>query len=219
MRARNVVRGWIQDLLVGCISNVGIVACTLFVFSCSSAQGAGAAAIGEPRSDIAVLRFVINHAPVDGYVADDEAVHFREEKFAQEATGSAASVVNSSLHPSVNFLSAIFSPDERLETKLPANLLLSGSISMPVILPPSMRGWAASHQAGVLATAHLILKEVDGNIFKEFDATIKWDDVRWSTGGRARKARNPDDVLSDAVKVVAVKGTLKLLESLKSGRL
>jgi hypothetical protein len=96
-------------------------------------------------------------------------------------------------------------------------MTFSGTISLPVSLPPYVIGLRAHNRKGVFATAHFTLRDAEGKIIAEQQVSIRWDDVRWTRGSpRWRRNRLRDDVLEDAVRKVFARGVWQLSRQLEN---
>lgn len=92
---------------------------------------------------------------------------------------------------------------------------LTGRVSVPSSLPSDLRGSRASFVKGALAQAHLELRDAGGVLITSADASLRWKDVRWTTGGpKTRRARGVDPVLIEAVVRVMDRAILKLVSQL-----
>lgn len=69
-------------------------------------------------------------------------------------------------------------------------LLLSGTLAIPIALPPEYRGSHAFFQKGALAVARMELRDSNGTLLTTVEATVHWKDVRWTRGShKTRRAR------------------------------
>lgn len=79
-------------------------------------------------------------------------------------------------------------------------LSMTGSVRLPLSLPPGVIGLRASSRKGPFATAVVTLKRSDGSVLASEERTLRWKDVRWTRGGRVRRNRKVDDVLANSVR-------------------
>lgn len=86
--------------------------------------------------------------------------------------------------------------------------VLTGTVRLPVSLPPGQTGGRAMFRKGTFATATVALQR-DG-VVRQQEVRLGWRDVRWVSGARTRRARKLDDVLADALRK-AVDHAVKLL--------
>lgn len=94
-------------------------------------------------------------------------------------------------------------------------MTFSGTISLPVSLPPYVIGLRAHNRKGVFATAHFTLRDTEGKSIAEQQVLLKWDDVRWTSGApRWRRKRQRDDVLKDAVRKASARGVWQISRQL-----
>ena len=92
---------------------------------------------------------------------------------------------------------------------------LTGRLSVPSILPSDLRGSRAAFKSGVLALAHLELRDAGGVLVTSADASLRWKDVRWTTGGpKTRRARRVDAVLLDAADRAMNRAAVELVSRL-----
>jgi len=82
---------------------------------------------------------------------------------------------------------------------------ITGTVQIPVSLPPDVKGIRAHRQKGRLAAATVKLLGPDGKSIREAEASLSWHEVRWLVGApHFRRYRSPEEVLRDAAhKVVA----------------
>ena len=77
---------------------------------------------------------------------------------------------------------------------------LSGEVTMPVSLPPNLKGLAAAGSDGRLATATVRHVDEEGRTLGEGTASLDWNDVRWLSGAKHRRSRPVNQVLFDAAR-------------------
>lgn len=88
---------------------------------------------------------------------------------------------------------------------------ITGTVQIPVSLPPEVRGLHAHRQKGRLAAATVRLLGPDGKTIREAEASLSWGEVRWLTGApRFRRNRPPEEVLRDAVGEVVERAVERL---------
>lgn len=89
--------------------------------------------------------------------------------------------------------------------------VLSGTVSLPLHLPPGVRGRRAWFRPGEFVEAKVTLQQPDGSM-RTAEAHLRWRDVWWTTGAKVRRARPTEDVLRDAVRK-AVDAAVKRLRA------
>ncbi|MES1241215.1 MAG: hypothetical protein ABUT39_06305 [Acidobacteriota bacterium] len=89
--------------------------------------------------------------------------------------------------------------------------VVTGTVRMPVSLPPQVKGLAADSRKGPLASATVRLLDADGNTLREAEAVLTWREARWLEGApRFRRSRRVEAVLADAVDEVVERAVLRL---------
>ena len=89
---------------------------------------------------------------------------------------------------------------------------LSGFVSMPVFLAPEYRGSRAAFREGNLALAQLELRNHRGDLVATAGASVRWGQVRWTTGGyKTRRARRHEASLIDAVELAVERAVRQLV--------
>ncbi len=93
----------------------------------------------------------------------------------------------------------------------PGNWQLSGRVSVPVALPREYRGSRAAFQEGHVAVARLELLDHRRQQLATVEASVRWPQVRWTTGGKTRRVRRPDAALLDAVELAVDRAVRQLV--------
>lgn len=90
-------------------------------------------------------------------------------------------------------------------------LTLTGTIRLPLSLPPRVIGLRAHDRKGTFVTAQFVLRGADGKSVAEQNVALEWDDVRWLTGAPKRRRNRPlNDVLEDAARKAVVRAVKQL---------
>ena len=88
---------------------------------------------------------------------------------------------------------------------------VSGTVRMPVSLPPDVVGLRADRLKGPLAVATVRLLGPDGRTIREAEATLTWRQARWLEGApRFRRNRPPERVLREAAHEVVARAMERL---------
>ena len=98
----------------------------------------------------------------------------------------------------------------------PSGRSISGTLHLPLSLPPDVYGLRASSQKGSLATALIRVMDAGGQTIRTETASIRWRDVRWLRGARVRRNRPTDDVLADAARNVTDRAVKQLAAPMQS---
>jgi len=75
-------------------------------------------------------------------------------------------------------------------------MVVTGTVRMPISLPPKVIGWNAAHRHGHFATATVTVTDAVGRLVSEENATVDWGDVWWFHGGKDAKNYPLDNVLA-----------------------
>ena len=81
-------------------------------------------------------------------------------------------------------------------------LLVTGTVRLPVPLPSHLVGLSAQLRRGRLATANVAIRRADGTTVARAGAMLDWSDVLWTYGGRVQHPRPQEAVLEEAVQEV-----------------
>lgn len=82
-------------------------------------------------------------------------------------------------------------------------VVVTGTIRMPISLPPRVIGWDASRRRGHFATATVTLLDATGKVLSEQNVAVDWGDVWWFQGGKSVHNNRLDQVLGDFVRKAA----------------
>ncbi len=149
-----------------------------------------------------VVPILIEAEPIEGATprADVEAV---AKRLSESATGEAGRrLLKERIAVTV-------------ETTPPAAVVLSGTIRLPLSLPPRVIGLRAHDRQGAFATAHFTLRDAGGKVITEETAMLKWDEVRWLRGGgHYRRNRALDEVLQDTARSATARAVKRLSQKL-----
>ena len=169
---------------------------------------AGAATAGPPPKhpiyeSIAVPEATVNAAPVNGAEPDNEQEWLRQLLVGQAtATGRRA---------------AIERKLARVVEAAPDGYRLQIEVDVPIAFPPGVTGSKAAFQKGALAVARLQLIDENGVARASAEATVRWGQVRWTTGGpKWRRPRPYEAALIDAVEAAVNQAVRRLVRTLSS---
>jgi hypothetical protein len=117
----------------------------------------------------------------------DEATKQAERILARaHVAGEVVRVASTTATPSA--------PDETTASVMPT---VSGTLRLPVSLPPKVRGWNASQRKGRFATVSLTITDPrTGVVLAHSEGTCDWKDAFWTRGARSRRNAPLDDVLA-----------------------
>lgn len=174
---------------------------------------ASAATPTPPLAKVGVIAIAVIPQPLEGAPtrADQDALLRR---LSDEATARAErSLLRQQIAASVERLPSralAAEPAGRSAISMPASgsstgeVYLTGTIRLPLSLPPSItRDWTWFRH-GRFASAEVRLLRADGSTITRAAAILDWSDIRWFSGaGRVRSARPLDDVLVDFVRKAA----------------
>jgi len=164
---------------------------------------AGVAMAGPPPrypiyEVLAVSQATVNVVLVDGAELTDEQEWLRQILVEQAtATGRRAAI------------------DRRLARVIDAasdGYRLKIEVDIPIMLPPEVVGSKAAFQKGALAVARLHLIDEHDTLHAFAEATVRWSQVRWTTGGpKMRRPRPREAALIDAVEVSVNRAVRRLV--------
>lgn len=80
---------------------------------------------------------------------------------------------------------------------------LTGSVRLPISLPPHVIGFNAATRGGVFATGKVTLSKPDGAVIAEEEVKLFWRDGWWMNGARHRHNAPLNEVLADFVRKAA----------------
>lgn len=148
---------------------------------------------GESASPtLAVAPFAVEPQALPG--APDDPGGVLQVLLAEEASSSAREIL----------------AREGLE-RLTGEESITGTVQIPVSLPPDVRGLRARNREGRLATATVRLLGPDGKTVRQAEASLAWWEVRWLEGpARYRRYRSSGEVLRDAVAKVVERAVEQL---------
>jgi hypothetical protein len=144
----------------------------------------------EYLGTVRVVPFQIRERPIPGVTETSGAEALRNH-LADEATARAIRTLRD--HKKANVTEG---PSEG-ETSPDAPLTLSGTVSLPLFVPPRLRGFDAGLRRAPFATAAVTLTRPDGTTVGSEEATLRWKDVRWLRGARRKRNRPIEDILQD----------------------
>ena len=152
---------------------------------------------------VAIPEATVNAVVVDGEEPDDDDEWRRELLIGQAtATGRRAAI------------------ERKLCQVVEAEAdgyLLQIKVDVPIALPPGVVGSNAAFRNGVLAVARLQLRDKTGALLADVEATVRWGQVRWTSGGhKVRRARPPEAALIDAVEAAVNQAMRRLVRTLSA---
>lgn len=77
-----------------------------------------------------------------------------------------------------------------------SRIVVTGTVRMPISLPPNLIGWNGAHHHGTFATAIVTATDAAGTILSRQEVSVNWNDVWWFRGGKAAFVYPLDQVLS-----------------------
>src|SRR5207247_2581193 len=92
-------------------------------------------------------------------------------------------------------------------------LLVTGTVRLPVPLPSHLVGLSAQLRRGRLATVNVAIRRADGTTVARAGAMLDWSDVLWTYGGRVQHPRPQEAVLEEAVQEVVDRAIKRLKQS------
>lgn len=144
---------------------------------------------------VAVAPFTIDPQPFAGAPERADEKEFLK-RLSEEATEQAQrSLIERHIADAATRASSRDAADGRF--------VVTGTIRMPISLPPKVIGWDASRRRGHFATATVILLDATGKALSERDVAVNWDDVWWFQGGKSVHNNRLDRVLEDFVRKAA----------------
>lgn len=145
----------------------------------------------NPSSKVTVLPFTIEPQALPGAPADPKDT--LRTLLAAEAASSAGKALREDLLVTAGATA------------------ITGTVQIPVSLPPDVWGLRAHRQKGRLAAATVRLLGPDKKTIREAEASLSWGDVRWLEGPpRFRRHRSPEEVLRSAVSKVVERAVERL---------
>jgi hypothetical protein len=150
----------------------------------------GGAAINTPRFKKVVLAPIV----VEALPFENTPPHANEaevvRKLSEEATKQAEKIlIQSHIAEEVVLIKPVGAT-----TALPT---VSGTLRLPVSLPPEVRGWKASQRSGRFATVSLTITDPQtGGVLTRSEGTCNWKDALWTRGARIRRSAPLPEVLS-----------------------
>jgi len=164
----------------------------------------GAAPQAPPFAIVAVVPFVVEPLPFPGAPNRPDQDQ-RVRRLAEEASARAArSLVCQQIAGSV----------ERVPSRDAAavQVLVAGTVRLPVSLPPDLHGLRAQMRHGPFVSATVVMQRADGTILAREEAPLNWGDIRWAYGAKFRRFRPLDDILDDFVRKVVDRAIKRLRE-------
>ena len=153
---------------------------------------------------IAVPEATVNAVPMDGSEVDDEPQWLRQLLVGQAtATGRRAAIERK--------LAGIVEV-------APDGYRLQIEVSMPIALPSDVVGSKAAFRKGELVVARMQLLAEQGVPLVLAEATVRWRQVRWTTGYRVRRARPREAALLDAVELSVNRAMRRLVRMLHDAK-
>lgn len=142
----------------------------------------------NPPLSVAVAPFVIEPQPFDKTPSRSD-----QEQFVRHLSDEATKQAEQSLleHRIVDAAQQVTSKDVA-----PGLMVVTGTIRLPISLPPRIIGWNASHRHGTFAIATLILLDPVGTIVFRQEVAVRWGDVWWYSGGKTARNYPQDDVIA-----------------------
>lgn len=152
---------------------------------------------------IAVPEAVVNAVPVDGADPDNEQQWLRELLVGQATATGRRALIERKLC--------------RVVKAEADGYQLQIEVDVPIALPPGIVGSKVAFRKGTLAVARVQLLDGQGDLRAAVEATVRWGQVRWTTGGhKARRARPPDAALIDAVEAAVDHAVRRLVRTLSA---
>ena len=141
---------------------------------------------------VALAPFTVVAQPFEGSPprADQDTI---VRRLAEEATARAGrDILRRRIAGTVERLSA--------GSPLSTQVLVAGTILLPVSLPRQVIGTRAAFRKGRFATVMISVTNADGRRLAQQEVVLGWDDVWWTRGARVRRNRALDEVLLDFVR-------------------
>jgi hypothetical protein len=92
---------------------------------------------------------------------------------------------------------------------------LTIEVDMPIALPSDITGSTAAFRKGVLAVARLQLSDEQGAAIATAEASVRWGQVRWTTGSHKNRRQRPREAaLIDAAEASVYRGVRQLVRTL-----
>lgn len=146
----------------------------------------------NPPLKVAVASFIIEPQPFEKTPSRADQGQFMRH-LSDEATKQAEQSLIE--HHIVDVAQQVTSRDAAQ-----GQMVVTGTIRLPVSLPPRVMGWDASRRHGSFATATLILLSPVGKVVFQQDIAVRWGDVWWYSGGKATHNYAQDDVIASLVR-------------------
>jgi hypothetical protein len=157
---------------------------------------------GTLLPEVVVFPFTIEPQLLPGAPADERAA------FVQLLALEAASSAGRSLMRERLVVSIAQAPSQAAAA---GRFSLTGTVRLPVSLPPGAAGLRADSRGGALAVAIVRLQGPDGRLLAQATAEVTWREADWVTGSRHFKRNRPvDDVLTDAVREATERAVKRL---------
>lgn len=145
----------------------------------------------SPSSQVTVLPFTIEPQALPGAPADPK------ENLRSLLAGEASASAGEALRKNPSDAAGVTA--------------VTGTVRIPVSLPPEVWGLRAHRQKGRLAAATVRLLGPDGKTIREAEASLSWGEVRWLTGPpKFRRNRPQEEVLRSAVAEVVERAVERL---------
>lgn len=177
-----------------------------FCLAVSTLLIAGAATASPPPKHpifetIAVPVATVNAVPLNGTEPDNEQEWLRELLAGQAtATGRRASIERKLC---------------RVVETTAVGYRLQIEVEVPIGLPPGLVGSEAAFRKGTLAKAQLHLLDEHGVRRAGAEATVRWGQVRWTSGGpKMRRPRPREAALIDAVEAAVDQAVRRMVRTL-----
>ena len=149
----------------------------------------------HPIVTVAVAPFTIDPQPFAGAPERADEEEFLK-RLSEEATEQAQrSLIERHIADAATRVSSRDAADGRV--------VVSGTIRMPISLPPRVIGWDASRRRGHFATATVTLLDATGKVLSEQDVAVNWGDVWWFQGGKSVHNNRLGQVLEGFARRVA----------------
>lgn len=96
-----------------------------------------------------------------------------------------------------------------------APVLVTGTVTLPISLPPGVIGWRALTRKGAFATAQIVLSNRQGQVLAREEVTLDWGDVWWLHGGIRKRNTPLDEVLVKFVRKSVDRAVEQLAQTTK----
>ena len=98
-----------------------------------------------------------------------------------------------------------------------APVFVTGTVSLPISLPPGVIGWRALTRKGTFVTTRIYLVDAAGKTLMQQTVTLDWGDVWWLHGGIRKRNAKLDDVLVKFVRKSVDRAMEQMLAELSKG--